>query len=67
MRACACAGRRGGVSTKGVLPKPAEAVPRSGTEQPEAKAGAASIPLKRSGLEGNLPEWSSAGACGGGA
>ena len=41
-RACACAGRRGGVSTKGVLPEPAEAVPRSGTEQPEAGAGAAS-------------------------
>ena len=41
-RACACAGRRGGVSTKGVLPEPAEAVPRSGTEQPEAKPGAAS-------------------------
>ena len=36
-RACACAGRRGGVSTKGVLPEPAEAVPRSGTEQPEAR------------------------------
>ena len=35
------------MSTKGVLPEPAEAVPRSGTEQPEAKAGAASKPLKR--------------------
>ena len=41
-RACACAGRRGGVSTKGVLPEPAEAVPRSGTEQPEAGTGAGS-------------------------
>ena len=27
------------MSTKGVLPEPAEAVPRSGTEQPEARAG----------------------------
>ena len=41
-RACACAGRRGGVSTKGVLPEPAKAVPRSGTELPEAGAGAVS-------------------------